>query len=80
MEMCIKCNGVFKYLKNYFINCKVFKIKNFKCGICNVLFFREKNFFMYIKRKYILFKLYLCGCRKSFLYLFFVKRYLKMCK
>lgn len=51
MEMCIKCNGVFKYLKNYFINCKVFKIKNFKCGICCVLFFREKKFFYVYKEE-----------------------------
>lgn len=80
MEMCTKCYGVFKHLKNHFINCKAPKTKNFKCGICNVSFLREKNLSMHIKRKHTSPKLYPCGCGKSFLYPFSVKRHSKTCK
>lgn len=75
MEMSTKCNGVFKHLKNHFINCKAVK-----CGICNVSFLREKNLSMHIKRKHTSPKLYPCGCGKSFLYPFSVKRHSKTCK
>lgn len=77
MELCTKCNGVFKHLKNHFINCKAPKTKNFKCGICNVSFLREKNLSMHIKRKHTSPKLYPCGCGKCFLYPFSVKRHSK---
>lgn len=80
MEMCTKCNGVFKHLKNHFINCKAPKPKILNVAFAAFHFSEKKNLSMHIKRKHTLPKLYPCGCRKSFLYPFSVKRHSKTCK
>lgn len=64
MEMCTKWNGVFKHLKNQFINRKANKANESICDICNVSFSEKKS--MHIKRKHTTTKLYSCGCGKSF--------------
>lgn len=37
-EMCNKCYGIYKDLKNHFPKCKVEKVKKIKCDICNTFF------------------------------------------
>lgn len=75
MEMCTKWNGVFKHLKNQFINRKANKANESICDICNVSFSEKKS--MHIKRKHTTTKLYPCGCGKSFLYQYFFERHSK---
>lgn len=65
MEMCTKWNGVFKHLKNPFINRKANKANESICDICNISFSEKKS--MHIKRKHTTTKLYPCG----FLYQYF---------
>lgn len=70
MEMCTKWNGVFKHLKNQFINRKANKVNESICDICNVSFSEKKS--MHIKRKHTTTKLYPCGCgKKLFVQIFF---------
>lgn len=81
LEMCTKCNGYFKHLKNHSINCKAKKAKELKCDICKVSFSEKKDLSMHIKRKHTTTpKSYQCGCGKSFLYTFSIKRHSKACK
>nr|XP_022330908.1 gastrula zinc finger protein XlCGF7.1-like isoform X5 [Crassostrea virginica] len=79
-EMCTKCRGVYKDLKNHFPRCKVEKVKKFKCDTCNTFFVEKRYLAMHTKRKHTAPKRYTCICGSYFAYTFSLNRHLNTCK
>lgn len=78
-DVCPRCCGLFKDVKQHALSCKITKTKAHKCGYCDKVFVEKRYLSDHIDKKHLKPKIHVCKCGKSYSYVYALRRHEKSC-
>ena len=74
-DVCPRCCGLFKDVKQHALSCKITKTKAHKYGYCDKVFVEKRYLSDHIDKKHLKPKLHVCKCGKNYSYVYALPRH-----